>query len=160
MRKPLRFAGVRKFDGGFTLLEVVAALFIIAVALLAMGKMQTRSLDAAEHAGRVATALRLAQDVIEQMQARGVSSWVNSSSDQTCPGGSEQNGISCPQILDPEGRTGSYTRRWTVSSANSSNWVNVVGLGRTNCEVREVNVTVTWRTSKQVNQRSLLTRCQ
>jgi len=160
MKKTLLDDGAWKLRGGFTLIEVVGALFIIAVALLAMAKMQTRSLDAAEHAGRVATALRLAQDVIEQMQARGVASWQNSTGDQICPGGSAQNQVSCPQILDPEGRTGRYTRRWTVSNANSGNWLGVVGFGRTNCQVGEVDVTVTWGTGKTVNQRSLLTSCQ
>jgi len=149
----------RRQGAGFTLLEVVAALFIIAVALLAMGKMQTRSLDAAEHAGRVATALRLAQDVIEQMQARGVASWVSSSGEQVCPGGNPQNQISCPQILDPEGRIGTFRRRWTVSSANSNSWADMVGYGTT-AEVREVEVIVTWGTGKTVTQRSLLTRTQ
>lgn len=148
---------------GFTLLEVAAALVIIAIALLAMGKMQTRSLDAAEHAGRVATALRLAQDVIEQMKARGTTSWQNSTGDQVCPGGSAQNQVSCPPNLDPEGRTGRYTRRWVVSSDNSNNWLGVVGFGRDTCEVREVNVTVSWGATeppRRVNQRGLLTSCQ
>jgi len=159
--KTMRGTGGRRSNGaGFTLLEVVAALFIIAVALLAMGKMQTRSLDAAEHAGRVATALRLAQDVIEQMQALGVSSWVSSSGEQVCPGGNPQNQISCPPILDPEGRIGSYRRRWTVSSASSSAWVGLLGYGRSSGEVREVEVTVIWGTGKTVTQRSLLARSQ
>lgn len=147
---------------GFTLLEVAAALVIIAIALLAMGKMQTRSLDAAEHAGRVATALRLAQDVIEQMRARGTNSWQSSTGDQVCPGGSAQNLVSCPANLDPEGRTGRYTRSWVVNSSNSNNWLGVVGFGMDGCEVREVNVTVSWGTmgpGKRVVQRSLLTVC-
>lgn len=148
---------------GFTLLEVAAALVIIAIALLAMGKMQTRSLDAAEHAGRVATALRLAQDVIEQMRAHGIDSWQSSTGDQVCPGGTAQNSVSCPANLDPEGRTGRYTRSWVVNSNNSGNWLGVVGSGMEGCEVREVNVTVSWGAmgpGKRVVQRALLTTCE
>jgi prepilin-type N-terminal cleavage/methylation domain-containing protein len=82
---------------GFTLLEVTVALFIIAVALLAMAKMQSASINAAEYSGRMAVALRMAQDVMEQMQARGPSSWESSTSPQICPGGDPQLGIECPE---------------------------------------------------------------
>lgn len=149
--------GAPKNMKGFTLVEVVAALFIIAVALLAMGKMQTRSIEAAEHAGRVATALRLAQDVIEQMQTLGPTSWVSSSGEQRCPGGSPQNGIECPPYnLDPEGRIGAYQRSWIVSENNT--WVTFLDNGRTNARITEVTVTVRWGVNRSAALRGLLFR--
>lgn len=150
----------KRSSKGFTLIEVVAALFIIAVALLAMAKMQSRSIEAAEYGGRMSVALRLAQDVIEQMQnimaqnrARGSETFTgieSSSNPQTCPGEADQGEIRCPPIIDPEGRIGRFTRVWTVSSSN--NWP---GLGA--ADVREVEVTVEWG-GRQVRVVTLLTR--
>lgn len=136
---------------GFTLLEVTIALFIIAVALLAMAKMQTRSIDAVEYSGRMSIALRLAQDVIEQMQRNPFASASSSTSPQVCPGGTAEAGISCPQLLDPDGRLGRYSRTWTVTS--STIWPGV-----TSGNIREIDVVVTWGQARQVRLRSLLTQ--
>ncbi len=135
-------------SAGFTLLEVTVALFIIAVALLAMAKMQTRSIEAAEYSGRMAVALRLAQDVIEQMQAMPFGDVKSSTSPQVCPGGAVQVGIRCPQLLDTEGRLGNFTRTWTVTP--SVNWPGVAN-------TKEVDVRVTWG-GRQVRLTSLLTQ--
>ena len=122
---------------GFTLLEVTVALFIMSVALLAMAKMQSASINAAEYSGRMAVALRMAQDVIEQMQALGPGSWESSTSPQICPGGDPQQGIECPDLLDPDGKLGRFTRTWTVGPATG--WPGV-----TSGNMREVEVVVTW----------------
>ncbi|MEJ5378255.1 MAG: prepilin-type N-terminal cleavage/methylation domain-containing protein [bacterium] len=137
-------------SAGFTLLEVTVALFIIAVALLAMAKMQTRSIEAAEYSGRMAVALRLAQDVIEQIQSNPFASAASSTSPQVCPGGAVQMGISCPQLLDTEGRLGNFTRTWTVTETAA--WPGV-----TQTNIRQVEVLVTWG-QRQVRLTSLLTQ--
>lgn len=136
--------------GGFTLLEVTMALFIIAVALLAMARMQTRSIEAAEYSGRVSVALRLAQDVIEQMQRNSFADAASSTGPQVCPGGAAQTGISCPQLLDLEGRLGSFTRTWTVTQTSA--WPGV-----SQANIRQVEVMVTWG-QRQVRLTSLLTQ--
>jgi len=122
---------------GFTLLEVTVALFIMSVALLAMAKMQSASINAAEYSGRMAVALRMAQDVVEQMHARGPTSWESSTSPQICPRGDPQQGIECPDLLDPDGKLGRFTRTWTVGPATG--WPGV-----TSGNMREVEVVVTW----------------
>ncbi len=135
---------------GFTLLEVTVALFIIAVALLAMAKMQTRSIEAAEYSGRMAVALRLAQDVVEQIQRNPFANAASSTSPQVCPGGDPQVGISCPRLLDTEGRLGNFTRTWTVTPTAA--WPGV-----TQANIRQVEVLVTWG-QRQVRLTSLLTQ--
>lgn len=135
---------------GFTLLEVTIALFVIAVALLAMAKMQARSIEAAEYSGRMSIALRLAQDVIEQMQTQGFASASSSQNPQICPGGSPEGSIECPPLLDPDGRLGRYTRSWTVTSP--STWPGV-----TAGNIKEIDVVVTWE-GRQVRLTSLLTQ--
>lgn len=137
-------------NSGFTLLEVTIALFVIAVALLAMAKMQTRSIDAAEYSGRISVALRLAQDVIEQMQRNPFTSAASSSSPQVCPGGAAEAGIECPQLLDPEGRLGRFTRTWTVTQ--TAGWPGVA-----QANIRQIEVVVTWG-QRQVRLTSLLTQ--
>jgi prepilin-type N-terminal cleavage/methylation domain-containing protein len=137
-------------QAGFTLLEVTIALFIIAVALLAMAKMQTRSIDAAEYSGRMSVALRLAQDVIEQMKRNDFTNAVSSSNPQVCPGGNPEGAVVCPPLLDPEGRLGRFTRTWTVTSPDY--WPGV-----TSANIREVEVVVTWG-GRHVRLTSLLTQ--
>ncbi len=135
---------------GFTLLEVTIALFVIAVALLAMARMQTRSIDAAEYSGRMSVALRLAQDVIEQIQTNTFATAASSSSPQVCPGGAVEAGIECPQLLDPEGRLGRFTRTWTVTQTAA--WPGVA-----QANIRQIEVVVTWG-QRQVRLTSLLTQ--
>lgn len=139
-----------KRQSGFTLLEVTIALFIIAVALLAMAKMQTRSIDAAEYSGRTSVALRLAQDVIEQIQRNPFGEIVTGTHSQVCPGGDPLNGIVCPPLLDADGRLGRYSRTWTVTVSND--WPGV-----TSTDVRELEVVVAWG-ERRVTLRSLLVR--
>ncbi|MGQ9656026.1 MAG: type IV pilus modification PilV family protein [Thermodesulfobacteriota bacterium] len=53
---------------GFTLAEVLVALFVLSFALLGMARMQMRSIDAYDHAGRMSHALALAQEIVERYQ--------------------------------------------------------------------------------------------
>jgi prepilin-type N-terminal cleavage/methylation domain-containing protein len=137
-------------QSGFTLLEVTIALFIIAVALLAMARMQTRSIDAAEYSGRMAVALRLAQDVIEQIQTNSFGIAASSTSPQVCPGGAAEAGVACPGLLDPEGRWGRFSRTWTVTQ--TATWPGVA-----QANIRQIEVVVTWG-QRQVRLTSLLTQ--
>lgn len=105
---------------GFTLAEVLVALFVLSFALLGMARMQMRSIDAYDHAGRMSHALALAQEIVERYQ--------------TDPN------IAAP--TSPESVSG-FTRNWTRTD------VNVAG-----GTVREVVITVSWGTNKQVVLRS------
>jgi type IV pilus assembly protein PilV len=122
-------SGSRK-ERGFTLLEVVMAMFILAVALMAMAKMQTRSIEAAEYGGRMSIALRLAQDVIEEFQ-RNV--------------GAAASGNDTVSITHSQGGSTAFARTWTV--VDNGNWAGGA--------VRVVTVTVTWG-ARSVVLRSLL----
>jgi prepilin-type N-terminal cleavage/methylation domain-containing protein len=139
---------IRERELGFTLLEVVFAMAILAVALMAMGKMQTRAIDAGSYSGRMATALRVAQDVIEQYQRDGgATAAVPGTFTQACPGGADVGTVTCPVLLDPEGRLGMFTRTWIVTANPSF----------AGSAVTQVTVTVTWGTGMHVTLNSLVT---
>ena len=141
---------IRERDAGFTLAEVLIAMFILAVALMAMGKMQTRAIEAGEFSGRMSVGLRMAQDVMEQFQRDlpGVLPAVGTQT-QTCSsaGGAAVGTVTCPVLADPEGRLGAFTRTWIVTTGS------IAGTA-----VTQVAVTVTWGAGKHVNLNSLLTQ--
>jgi type IV pilus assembly protein PilV len=57
----------RSNEGGFSLLELAIALFILAVGLLAMAKMQISSIQGNAFGGRMTTAVALAQAQMEDL---------------------------------------------------------------------------------------------
>jgi prepilin-type N-terminal cleavage/methylation domain-containing protein len=123
---------------GFTLVEVLVAMFILSVALLALAKIQSSALLAGDQAGKRSIALALAQDRIEWFQrdvlANGLTNVVDGN--DACSGGAGDP-ATCPQLMDPSGlltRIGAFTRTWVVDDEAPIWDVNM----------RQVTVTVTW----------------
>jgi type IV pilus assembly protein PilV len=58
----------RKNDLGFTLLEILIAISVLAIALLAMAQMQVVAIKGNSFASRMTTATTLAQDKMEQLK--------------------------------------------------------------------------------------------
>lgn len=56
-----------EFERGFTLVELVVAMAILAVALLAMMKMQISAIQGTAFGGRMTTALAIAQHKMEEL---------------------------------------------------------------------------------------------
>lgn len=76
---------------GFTLVETMTALFILAFALLAIGQMQIMAIQGNTLGNRMTAAVTLAQDKIEELR-----------------------GLSYSQIVSGEDNSGVYTRVWDV----------------------------------------------
>ncbi len=60
---------------GFTLIELMVALFILSIGLLAMAKMQMSSIQGNAFGGRMTTAVALAQDQMEDLINRSLDPW-------------------------------------------------------------------------------------
>jgi type IV pilus assembly protein PilV len=72
---------VRRYgdDAGFTLVEVMVALVVFAIGVLALSAVQTRSSDDVYSAGRRSRALELAQEQVETARAVGYDGAVSDS---------------------------------------------------------------------------------
>jgi len=62
---------------GFTLIELMVALFILSVGLLGMIKMQMSSIQGNAFSGRMTTAIALAQDQMEILINQDLDPWVD-----------------------------------------------------------------------------------
>jgi type IV pilus assembly protein PilV len=104
---------------GFTLVELMIALFILSIGLLATARMQLRSIGARDYAERTTTAIALAEALLESFrdQARTAAGFNSLSS------GSD--------IVDSQGNTvaSGYRRQWTITAIGN---------------VREVTIRVSW----------------
>ncbi|MDP2644853.1 MAG: prepilin-type N-terminal cleavage/methylation domain-containing protein [Desulfobacterales bacterium] len=80
------------FRAGFTLLEVLITMVILAVALLGMATLTGSIINQNQYAGQVSAATALAQDKIEELKNLSYSSLTSSSDTDTI-----------------------YTRTWTVT---------------------------------------------
>jgi type IV pilus assembly protein PilV len=65
---PLRNAGTKN-ETGFTLLEVIIAISLLAVGMLAVASMQVSAITGNAHANRITEATTLAQDKLEELMA-------------------------------------------------------------------------------------------
>jgi len=58
-------------DGGFTLLEVLVAIVIISIGLLAVAGMQTTAITANSSANNLTLALQLAEEMVDRIRVNG-----------------------------------------------------------------------------------------
>jgi len=87
---PMQLKGKNR---GFTLVEIMIAIFILSFALLVMAQMQIMAIRGNAFANKTTTAVTLAQDKIEELKGLSYSSVV---------GGSDSSGV--------------HTRTWTVQN--------------------------------------------
>lgn len=93
-------------DRGFTLVEVLVALFILSVGLLAMSAMVVSVMRATAQGKETTTAATLLQDKMESLKNSGISS-LTSGSDSPAVGNI------------------TYSRQWNISSANNLTTITV-----------------------------------
>jgi type IV pilus assembly protein PilV len=100
---------VFKRSNGFSLIEVIIALFILAVALLALAGLMVSTTKNNSFGGHMTEASTFAQDKVEELK---VSSWGNVVSGADTRAGS--TGIN-------------YSRTWTVTdnTNGTQRWVNI-----------------------------------
>lgn len=111
-----------KLPTGFTFNELLVAMNIVAVAVLGYSLSSGDVIRRQTVAGNQTAAINLAQDKLEELQARANLAEVN-----LCPGGGE-NGISAQG-----GATGIFSRCWTVSPSPLA------------ANLKRIKVTVTWQ---------------
>jgi prepilin-type N-terminal cleavage/methylation domain-containing protein len=105
-----RQAAIKKSqkDEGFTLIEVLIAISILAVGLLAVATMQITSIKVNSAAGQITDRITLAQDKLEELMALPYSSpWLEDLGDP--PSGTDTNGNTHQETTD------GYTISWTVT---------------------------------------------
>ena len=116
-RKPRFITG----HGGFTIIEVMVAISILAVGLMAVFTAQSRSIMGNTHANRQTEGMTLAQDKMEELLAVPYEDLDGAGSPVTAPG--------------------NYVVTWTVTPYESDNYklieVEVAGAGlRKNLELK------------------------
>ena len=97
-------------DQGFTLIEVLIAISIFAVGLLAVATMQISAINVNSTAGRITTRMTWAQDKIEELMALPYSDpWIEDLGD---PSSGTDTADNPHQETTPDGV---YTISWTVT---------------------------------------------
>ena len=100
-----------KKDEGFTLIEVLIAITIFAVGLLAVATMQLSAIRVNFTAGQITTRITWAQDKLEELMALPYSDpWIEDLGDP--PSGTDTAG-DAHQATTPDGY---YTISWTVTN--------------------------------------------
>lgn len=94
--------GTKRDSKGFTLVEVLIATFVLAIALLAMAQMQIMAIRGNAFANKTTTSVTLAQDKLEEL--RGLSY-----SDSQLAAGDHPNDLAGTDW-------DYYTREWTVQN--------------------------------------------
>jgi len=96
-------------DEGFTLIEVLIAISIFSIGLLAVATMQITSIKVNSTAGQITDRITLAQDKLEELMALPYSSpWLEDLGDP--PSGTDTNGNTHQETTD------GYTISWTVTN--------------------------------------------
>jgi prepilin-type N-terminal cleavage/methylation domain-containing protein len=119
--KTYRKTGIMHGHGGFTILEVMVAISILAVGLMAVFTAQSRSITGNTNANRQTVAMTLAQDKMEELLAVSYADLDAAGSPVTAPG--------------------NYVVAWTVTEYAADNYklieVEVAGEGlRKNLELK------------------------
>jgi len=95
-------------DAGFTLIEVVIAISILAVGLLGVAAMQTSAIQVNSAAGQMTTRMNWAQDKMEELKALAFSDpWLEAAG---TPPGVDSAGNSHEQTTSD-----GYTVRWDIA---------------------------------------------
>jgi type IV pilus assembly protein PilV len=122
--------GIKKSqkDQGFTLIEVLIAITIFAVGLLAIAAMQASAIRVNSTAGQITTRMTWAQDKLEELMALPYSDpWIEDLGDP--PSGTDTAG-NAHQETTPDGI---YTISWTVTDdtpISSTKLITVTVTGR------------------------------
>ena len=132
MRKAMDKIKKAKTQEGFTLLEVMVAISILSIGLLAVASMQVAAIQGNFHANGVTTATALAQDTLEDLTALPYTVDVT---DPDLALGSHPD--------SPAPNSAGYTIRWTVTDDATLN-------------AKTITVTVTWQ-DKGVTKTTALT---
>jgi type IV pilus assembly protein PilV len=119
-------------QGGFTLLEVIVAISILMVGLLAVGTMQVSAIYGNSFAGRMTSATSIAEDKMEQLLSL---QYTYTGTHPDLLAGTYPD----PPVTDASG----YTLTWTVVNDNPI------------ANTKQITVTVTWR-DKLVNKSTSL----
>ncbi len=97
------YKSIKKYQSGFSLLEVLISLFVISVGLLGLGSLQVTSLKGAANAHSRTTATMYAMDIADRMRANplGVKGGFYAASVISCSGGKfcRKNKTCTPQEL-------------------------------------------------------------
>lgn len=85
----MSYIAIKKYQSGFSLLEVLISLFVISVGLLGLGSLQVTSLKGAANAHSRTTASMYAMDLADRMRANplGVKGGFYAASVISCSGG-------------------------------------------------------------------------
>ena len=98
-------------DTGFTIIEVVIAISILAVGLLGVAAMQTSSIQVNSAAGRITTRMNWAQDKMEELKAMPFSDpWLEAAGN---PPGVDSAGNTHEQTTSD-----GYAVRWDIADNN------------------------------------------
>ncbi len=118
-------------QNGFTLIEVMLAILILAVGMMAMAMLQITAIRGGSFANQMTQASILGQDKIEEFKNTAYTSI--SGGNDTVTGG---NGVT-------------YTRTWTVTESNPPGTT-----GSASSKMKTINLTVSW-TGPQGNSHSV-----
>ncbi|MBF0589479.1 MAG: prepilin-type N-terminal cleavage/methylation domain-containing protein [Magnetococcales bacterium] len=108
-------------ESGFTLLEILIAMLIFSIGLLAMARLQMEMTRGNAASKRITTATLLAEDKIEELKASGFGTLINNTyTDPNNP-------------VTPLGSSGGlYTRTWTIADYEGVT------------TMKQITVTITW----------------
>ncbi|MGD9244039.1 MAG: prepilin-type N-terminal cleavage/methylation domain-containing protein [Desulfobacterales bacterium] len=118
--------GKPKKDEGFTLIEVLIAVSIFAIGLLAVAVMQTSAIKVNSSAAKITTSMTWAQDKMEELMA------LSYSDHQLEDLGDPPSGTDSQGELHQE-TSGNYTISWTVTDNNplpGTKLITVTATGR------------------------------
>ncbi len=132
--------GCRRGEGGFTLIEVMAAVLVLAVGLLAIAAMQDMALSRNVDANELSLITNLTSDMVERIRFNAVNVTAYNGIDTTSAG-------TQPPAAQPMAR-GDYTqwknRLESAGLQNVRGWVSVKATGPAALSQNEVIVGVAW----------------